>query len=92
MRMILRTVIYRYYWVERHHYLSIQLQLLQQLLLPVVEQQLTEHNMPDNTKHLHPEFAFVVVVDENQLEELLIEVEFVVLFEPKIYQNEIDRD
>jgi hypothetical protein len=52
-------------------------QLLQLLLLLVVEQQLIEHNMLDNTKQLHQEVDFV----ENQVVELLIEV--VVLFDPK---------
>jgi len=40
--------------------------------------------MLDNTKHLHRKFVLVVVDDdENQVVELLIVVEFVVLFEPK---------
>ncbi len=66
--------------------------LKQPLQLLVVEQQLIEHNMLDNTKHLHLKVVLVVVVvvvvavvvdDENQLVGLLIVVEFVVLFEPK---------
>jgi hypothetical protein len=77
-------VIYRHCLVVRLHQLLIQLQLQRQQLLLVVEQQLIEHNMLDNTKHLHRKFVLVVVDDdENQVVELLIVVEFVVLFEPK---------
>jgi hypothetical protein len=54
-------------------------QLQQPLLRLVVEQQLIEHNMLDNTKQLHQEVHFVV---ENQVVELLIELEVVVLFDP----------
>jgi hypothetical protein len=43
-------------------------QLLQPLL--VVEQQLIEHNMLDNTKQLHQEFVVVVVVVGCQVVEL----------------------
>ncbi len=51
---------------------------LQQLPL-VVEQQLIEHNMLDNTKQLHQIIDFV----ENQIVELLIEAEVVVLLGSK---------
>jgi hypothetical protein len=84
--------------VVQHRHLLIQLQL-RRLPPLVVEQQLIEHNMLDNTKHLHQKVVLaaaaavavavavavvvVVVDDDDQLVELLIEAEFVVLFEPK---------
>jgi hypothetical protein len=81
-----RKVISRYYQVVLQHHLLNQMHQLQQPLLRlVVEQQLIEHNMLDNTKHLRLKFVLVVVVDdENQLVALLIVVEFVVLFESKL--------
>jgi hypothetical protein len=94
--MFSKKSIYPHYRVVQLHHLLIQLPLQRRLLL-VVEQQLIEHNMLDNTKHLHLKVVLVVVVvvvvvavavavvvdDENQLVGLLIVVEFVVLFEPK---------
>jgi hypothetical protein len=47
--------------VVQPHHLLIRLQQLQRQLL-VVEQQLIEYNMLDNTKHLHLKFVLVVVV------------------------------
>jgi hypothetical protein len=81
--MISEKAICHHYWVVQHHYLLIQLQLQQRLLLLVVEQPLIEHNMLDNTKHLHPKFVFVVVDGEDPPVELLVVVVFVVLSEPK---------
>jgi hypothetical protein len=67
------SIYHPYRVVQLHHWL-IQLLQLRLLLLPVVEQQLIEHNMLDNTKHWHQKFVLVVVVavavDENQLVEL----------------------
>jgi hypothetical protein len=75
-----RKVISRYYQVVLQHHLLNQMHQLQQPLLRlVVEQQLIEHNMLDNTKQLHQEVHFVV---ENQVVELLIELEVVVPFDP----------
>jgi hypothetical protein len=57
--MFLKKAIYLHYPVVQLHHLLIQLPL-QRLLLLVVEQQLIEHNMLDNTKHLHLKFVLVV--------------------------------
>jgi len=68
--------------VQQRYWLN-QMQQLLQLLL-VVEQQLIEHNMLDNTKQLHQEVHFVVaVVVGIQVVELLIAVEVVGLLDPK---------
>jgi hypothetical protein len=70
------SIYHPYRVVQLRHWL---IQLLQLRLLLVVEQQLIEHNMLDNTKHWHQKFVAVVVlvvvvavvvVDENQLVEL----------------------
>jgi predicted alpha/beta hydrolase family esterase len=72
-------MIYRDYQVVlQHHWLN-HWQQRQRLLL-VVEQQLIEHSMLDNTKQLHQKVDFV----ENQVVELLIEVELVAaLLDPR---------
>ena len=62
LRKTIRKKIYRYYQaVLQHHWMNQlrpPLQLLR--LVVVVEQQLIEHNMLDNTKQLHQEVHFVV--------------------------------